>query len=150
MSRPNSALVLAGHLNVNRSWRAGTTRTKDSTQGNTPHQTNKGLNIMPDKSPESFGLITYAWVLGLSILGGIAAFSAKVKSGEARLWNFTELVGEMTTSAFAGIVTFYLCTWSSFSPLLTAAMVGIAGHMGSRAIFLIEKAFENKLSDARK
>lgn len=105
--------------------------------------------MLPDKSPESFGWITYAWVVGLSVLGGIAAFVTKIKTGQTRAFNFTELVGEMTTSAFAGVMTFYLCTWSNFSSLLTAAIVGISGHMGSRAIFLIEKFIESKIPEVK-
>lgn len=49
-----------------------------------------------------------------------------------------ELVGEVLTSAFAGILTFWLCEASDINPLVTAALVGISGHMGSRAIYHME------------
>ncbi|QDD62638.1 hypothetical protein EJD96_00015 (plasmid) [Herbaspirillum seropedicae] len=100
--------------------------------------------MTPDKSPETFGWITYAWVIGLSALGGFVSFMRKVKDGHARAWNFVELIGEVCTSAFAGVMTFYLCEWSNFAPLLTAAMVGVAGHMGSRSIMLLERMMESK------
>lgn len=96
------------------------------------------------KSPETFGLLTYAWVIGLSALGGVVAFARKVKEGHARAWNFAELLGEIATSAFAGVITFYLCEWSGFHPLASAAFVGIAGHMGSRALFQLEGFFDTK------
>lgn len=99
---------------------------------------------MPDKSPETFSLITYAWVIGLSALGGVVAFIRKIKLGRARAFNFLEFIGEVVTSAFAGVMTFYLCEWSNFTPLATAAMVGVSGHMGSRAIFQMESFFNAK------
>lgn len=33
---------------------------------------------------------------------------------------------------------------SAISPLITAALVGVSGHMGSRAIFQIEKMVESR------
>jgi len=100
---------------------------------------------MPEKDPTSYGFITYGWVFALSILGGAASFFGKVKSGVARWFNIAEFMGELFISAFAGVVTFYLCEWSGFSPLLTAVLVAVAGHMGTRAIFVLERFFEQRI-----
>lgn len=93
---------------------------------------------MPEKDPTNYSLLTYVWVLILSSWGGIVNFVRKRKSGEARPFNFSELVGEICTSGFAGVLTFLLCEASEISPLITAALVGISGHMGSRAIYHLE------------
>lgn len=89
---------------------------------------------MPEKDPTTYTLITYAWVFALSAWGGFVSFWRKLKAGKARPFNVMELVGELFTSAFAGVLTFWLCEAARIDPLLTAAFVGIAGHMGSRAI----------------
>lgn len=94
---------------------------------------------MIDKDPSAYSVLTYMWVLGLSLWGGIVSFMRKLRSGESRIFNFTELVGELVTSGFAGMITFYLCQFADISDLLTSVLVGISGHMGSRAIFQIEK-----------
>ncbi len=94
---------------------------------------------MDAKDPTSFGWITYLWVIGLSALGGFVSFTRKMKNGSARVWNVVELIGELATSAFAGILTFWLCSAADIQPLLTAAFVGIAGHAGSRALFAFER-----------
>lgn len=100
----------------------------------------------PDRGPFDPALLaTYLWVVGISVLGGVASFYVKVKRGQARAFNLAELVGEIVTSAVAGLITFWLCTSASLSPWLTAAFVGIAGHMGSRALFLLEKVLERWL-----
>ena len=101
---------------------------------------------MPEKSPETYSIITYLWVFGLSALGGFVAFMRKVRDGNVRAWNFVEFIGEVATSAFAGVITFWLCEWSNFHPLATAAFVGISGHMGSRALFQLEGMFAAKFT----
>ena len=86
----------------------------------------------------------YAWVLLLSIWGGIVNFYRKIKMGEVKRFNLTELIGEMFTSGLSGVITYFFCQYAGIDPWLTAAMVGIAGHMGSRLIFRLEKYFEQR------
>ena len=99
---------------------------------------------MIEKDPASFPLVTYAWVVGLAILGGVVNFLRKVKEGHARVFNVMEFIGELITAAFAGIITFYLCSAANIDPLYTAALVAITGHMGSRSIFLFEDYLTKK------
>lgn len=100
---------------------------------------------MPDKDPTTYDLITYAWVIGLSMVGGTVSFMRKVREGHTRAFNVFELIGEIVTAGFAGVLTFWLCEAGGINPLVTAALVGITGHMGSRAIFLLERVAESKL-----
>lgn len=97
---------------------------------------------MIEKDPSNYPLLTYSWVFGLSMMGGVVSFMRKLKAGNARAFNIVEFIGEIVTSGFVGILTFYLCEASGFSQVLTAAFVGISGHMGSRAIFMFEKKLE--------
>ena len=101
---------------------------------------------MLDKDPTSYPFITYAWVLGLSALGGFVSFMNKLKEGKTRVFNIVEFMGEIATSAFTGVITFWLCENAQFSPLITAALVGVSGHMGSRAINLIEELLSKRFS----
>jgi len=55
-----------------------------------------------------------------------------------------EIIGELTTSGFAGVMTFWLCEAADINGLITAVLIGISGHMGGRAIFIIEKWAEHK------
>ena len=93
---------------------------------------------MPEKDPTSYSFLTYGWVFGLAILGGVVSFMRKLQDGHTRAFNIVEFIGELVTSAFAGVLTFWMCEHASLSPLVTAAFVGVSGHMGSRAIFLVE------------
>jgi len=99
---------------------------------------------MPEKDPATYSLLTYVWVTGLAILGGIVNFMRKLKEGAVRKFNVTELVGELITSGFVGVLTFWLCEWANTDRLLSALFIGVSGHMGSRAIFLFERWAEAK------
>lgn len=99
---------------------------------------------MPEKDPTSYSLLTYAWVFLLSILGGVVNFMRKLQEGHTRAFNIIEFIGEIVTSAFAGVITFWLCENAQLAPLVTAALVGVSGHAGSRAIFLLEDFMKSK------
>lgn len=95
------------------------------------------------KSPESYSLLTYLWVVGLPVLGGVASYFERAR--RSRRWSLFELVGEITTAILAGLITFYLCEFAGFSRALTAALVAVAGHAGGKAIALIEEKIRHRL-----
>ena len=90
------------------------------------------------KNPATYTALTYLWVIALAAWGGAVNYIKRVREGSTQRFNFMELVGEIMTAAFAGIITFWLCEASGIEPLVTAALVGVSGHMGSRAIYMIE------------
>lgn len=102
---------------------------------------------MLEKDPTTYAAITYLWVIALSAWGGVVSFFAKVKKGDARACNFVELIGEIFTAGFAGVLTFWLAEAANFNQLITAALVGISGHMGSRAIYAMEVWATSKLDN---
>jgi hypothetical protein len=84
---------------------------------------------------------TAGTVLGMSLLGGLVSWIAKVRSGEPA--SLMHLVGELCTSAFAGWLCYLLCDAMGVNLRLTVCLVGVAGHMGTRAITAFE-AFATK------
>jgi len=100
---------------------------------------------MPEKDPANYPIITYVWVMALSAWGGVVGYIRKVKNGDVKQYSFMELIGEVVTSAFAGVLTFLGCESAEVAPLITAALVGISGHMGSNAIYQFELWAKRKL-----
>jgi LydA holin phage, holin superfamily III len=92
-----------------------------------------------------YSFVTYAWVLGLSLWGGTVNYLRRLKLQKAQPFSLIELIGDLTISGFSGMITFYLCEASKLDQILTAAIVGIAGHMGSRTIFLLETLIQERL-----
>ena len=93
----------------------------------------------------SYGAATWAWVIGLSMLGGIANFAIKVRAKATRLLNIPELLGECVISGFVGVLTF-LITDGHAPPAVQAALIAIASHMGTRAIFMFEQILSVRLT----
>jgi hypothetical protein len=87
---------------------------------------------------------SYVYVGLWAVLGGVAAYINKIKRGKYR-FSFSEFVGEIVISAFVGVTTFLFMQSWGIDPHLQAALVGISGHMGSRAIFLAEKIIESRV-----
>jgi predicted CDP-diglyceride synthetase/phosphatidate cytidylyltransferase len=72
-------------------------------------------------------------------------FSKKLRDARTTPFRLTEFVGEIATSSFAGLLTFWLCESAGVDRLIAACCIAISGHMGSRAVFKIEKFLEAKM-----
>jgi hypothetical protein len=94
---------------------------------------------MKAKNPLDYSLSQYGLVLGIALLGGAVSWAGKVRAGDLPVWSMSHLVGELATSSLAGLICFWLCEWAGVSPLLTAALTGICGHMGTRGLAMFEE-----------
>jgi hypothetical protein len=103
-------------------------------------------DAMPEKDPSSFTALQYLGVLAISAWGGVVSFIIKVRNGDSKAYNIVEMVGEIAISAFAGLLSFFACEAIGMSQLWTAVVVGVSGHMGTRAIFILESILEKKLA----
>jgi hypothetical protein len=86
----------------------------------------------------------YAWVIALAAWGGVVNYLARVRRGEARMFNFAELIGEIVTSGFVGVLVFWVCEFYKVPSLMSAPLIGIAGHYGARTIWVIERHLERR------
>jgi hypothetical protein len=86
-------------------------------------------------------IVTYIWVGMWGALGGLVSFAQKVKGGQARWVNLSELLGELFISGFVGILTGLFCEAANFPNALTWGLVGLSGHAGGRAMFFAEQIF---------
>jgi len=91
---------------------------------------------MPEKDPLNYSLLTYVWVIALSVWAGSVSYLYKLRSGLR--FSLMEFIGEIATSGFVGLLTYWLCEYADIAAPLNAVMVGISAHMGSRAIWALE------------
>lgn len=75
------------------------------------------------------GIVTYIWVVGVSLWGGLVSFLEK----EAP-FSWVRLFAHLLSSSFAGLMTFYLCQAGSVPEPLTGVFCGVAAHMGTPAL----------------
>lgn len=92
------------------------------------------VHAISHNTPESYGLSTYCWVIVTALAGGFASLM-----GRLRKLSWLEMCGELIVSAFAGVITFWLCEFVELNQLASAALVGIVGHMGSRGMVMLER-----------
>jgi hypothetical protein len=87
-------------------------------------------------------IIPFALAIALSCFGGIVSYLNRIdKNGVA--FSFIRLSIEILTSGFVGIISFMLCDYAKLEWSTTAAIVAISGHMGTRALFMVENATIN-------
>lgn len=105
--------------------------------------------MMPEKLVDTVNSVSqwlsWIWVIALSGWGGAVSYFHKVDKYSIK-FSFVKFAMEIATSAFVGVLTFLLCDAANLSWEITAAMVGVAGHMGTRALFIIEKRYETFMS----
>ena len=87
---------------------------------------------------------TAVYIVGLSLLGGLVSWISKVRAGLIPPWSLLYLVGELCTSAFSGFLAYLLCDSAALNIKVTMCLVGVAGHMGARAIKAFETMAERK------
>lgn len=75
------------------------------------------------------GYVTYLWVMGVSIWGGLVSYAEKKEP-----FNLVRLLAHLSSSSFAGLMTFYLCQYGNVPEPLTGVFCGVAAHMGTPAL----------------
>lgn len=92
-----------------------------------------------NQDPLDYPIRQYGFMLAVAIFGGLVSWMTKVRKGQVAAHNVMHLVGELATSAFAGLIAFWLCAYLNTPGPLMACLVGVSGHMGTRAIAMFEE-----------
>lgn len=104
-------------------------------------------DVLP-KSPLNYSLREYGLILAIAMLGGFVRWYNAVRRGESEAYDLRILMGELFTSAFIGILTFWACEAMGVQPLVTAALAGMAGHAGVTGLLwaerIMKRFFERK------
>lgn len=82
-------------------------------------------------------VLAYGGTAAWAAFGGLAAYAQKIKKGMCKP-SLSEFFGEITISSFVGLLTSFFCERANLDYATSGILVGVAGHMGSRAILLME------------
>lgn len=96
---------------------------------------------------DSVGL-GWLWLFVLAVWGGTASYIGRIRKSKLP-FSFVEWVGECTISGFAGVVVGYLGFAAGLHPFVVLAFAGISGHMGGKAIAMLEEQVGNWLSGGK-
>lgn len=86
----------------------------------------------------------YVWFIFLAAWGGTVNYITRRKS-EKSPFSIVELVGEWVISGFSGLLTAFICQEMGIAFMYTAAAAGVAGHMGGRGIYMIERFIQKRV-----
>ena len=98
-------------------------------------------------------IIAYVWTEGghyigmviFALIGGISSYLGKLQRNEVK-GKFLPFVTDVLASGFAGVLAALLATSMGLSTGMTYFCVGLAGHLGARAIFLMQLAVAKKFN----
>lgn len=96
--------------------------------------------LQNDKDPFGYGLSTYAWVIGLAVIGGAVKYL-----NDSDKFSFITLLRDLVSAGFAGILTFWLCEWMVITGPLSAVLIAVSGLMGTKAIKEIQGLYLARL-----
>ena len=103
---------------------------------------------MPEKDPNNTALFVewlrqfmpYLTTFFLSTWGGVVNHITTLRSGRKK-FQLKELIFDLVVSTFAGLITFYFCRSAGVSETMSAVLIAISGHMGTRAIAGFETVY---------
>lgn len=101
----------------------------------------RGVLFMEEKDPRTAAwiieqlkvIMPYITTLLLATFGGIVNHITTLRKKKAP-FKWRELAFDIVVSTFAGLLTFYFCESAGIDGPMSAALIAISGHMGTRAI----------------
>jgi len=103
-------------------------------------------NKMPEKDIQNTAyvveffrqILPYLSTLFLSCWGGIVSYIQRLRIHRSR-FNWKDLTFDLVISSFAGLLTHFFCEYSNVGGSMSAILIAVSGHMGTRAIASFEK-----------
>lgn len=95
------------------------------------------LNIIKDIIDNQYGLL-----LLMSIWAGTAKYLSELKGSKVTLLGWAT---EAIISGFVGVITALICEHYQIPLVLSAAIVGISAHNGTRSLYFISVILKKRL-----
>ena len=103
-------------------------------------------NKMPEKDIQNTAyvveffrqILPYLSTLFLSCWGGIVSYIQRLRIHRSR-FNWKDLTFDLVISSFAGLLTHFFCEYSNVGGSMSAILIAVSGHMGTRTIASFEK-----------
>lgn len=82
--------------------------------------------------------LPYVSTLFLSCWGGVVSYIQRLRIKHHK-FSFRELSFDLTISSFAGLLTHFFCEYANVGGAMSAILIAVSGHMGTRAIAGFER-----------
>jgi len=98
----------------------------------------------PSIGPQDLPPKVIAFVIGLSMLGGMAHYMDRLRRGQLKAHWSIELAGDILYSLATGFTVWYFASASGTSEYISAGMAIVGGHLGARFMFMVQEALVEK------
>jgi hypothetical protein len=98
------------------------------------------------KDPTSYSIVTYAYVIAMATFGALVNVINHPTHYPNLLNAIFRLFVKIITAAFVGLLTFYYCEAEGVAPDKTAALIGVSGHFGAKALVYMEYLFKRSFN----
>jgi len=79
----------------------------------------------------------------MGLWGALINIIDKIKTKKIKQIDVISFMGEILTNLFCTYVAFFICIGMDFSPYYAVGIGGLAGHFGTRSLFLFRKWWLN-------
>lgn len=101
---------------------------------------------MPEKDPQNTAYfmewfrssLPYISTFLLSCWGGIVSYIQRLRIHRHK-FNWRDLTFDLVISSFAGLLTHFFCEYANVGGSMSAILIAVSGHMGTRAIASFER-----------
>ena len=97
--------------------------------------------------------VVWVFLFGLTLLAGIASWSAKIGTKKFTKFSVIELIGECALSVSVGLSVFLYMTSQEYTELLNVAVSTLFAHQATRLVYILGNlitAYGNKISPKSK
>jgi len=97
--------------------------------------------------PNSWAAVaTYLWVLFLAVWGYVADFTHRYARGCIRPPAWLTFLFDLPGAIFFGVITYFISHTAHLDEWTSAALIGLAGHIGGRGVYRLEAYLWAKLT----
>lgn len=100
---------------------------------------------MAHQDPANVPLITYVWVVGLSLLSSVAGYLSRINSGKPVNRPAMQLLQDVCYCELAGLSSYFMAQTAELSEMQAILVVALGSHMGARLIFLMQNMLTRQL-----
>ncbi len=94
------------------------------------------LENLPPNADQGFSTSSALLAVAIAAWGGLVSYMQRLRTGKQR-FSFREFFADITSSMLAGFIVYGLAKAVEFPEWGSVALTALAGHYGTRTIFLL-------------
>lgn len=93
---------------------------------------------MPEKDPTTYDLAAHALAIAIALWGGLISYARSIIGGR-RAFSWLDMTIELLSSAFAGLLAYWVALGAGLDGYIAGAVAGVAGHAGTSSLYLLRR-----------